>query len=167
VTKPFDADQLTAHFLFRGVDPKSEFPSSAITIDIQLDQPSIGAWPSSKSGAWSGLGFQSGHQVSRATLLAREDRLDDQAAETVPGNRLPVEGGKAILDGTCCRSHTVILSRARRARLRSTPQRYPEMSPLLRTTRWQGMATASAFAPQACATARAELGEPIRFATSE
>src|ERR1700687_5553054 len=107
------------------------------------------------------------HSRERATLLAREDRFDDRAAETVqiPGLRLPIESGNAILDGTCCRGHTVILSRARRARWRPPPHGYPEMSPWLRTPRCQGMATASASAPQACATARAELGEPIRFAT--
>src|ERR1700738_3562220 len=107
------------------------------------------------------------HRRERATLLAPEDRFDDRAAEAVqiPGHRPPIEGGNAILDGRCCRGHTVILSRARRARLRSTPQRYPEMSPLLRTTRWQGMATASAFAPQACATALTAVGAPMALAS--
>ena len=55
-------------------------------------------------------------------------------------------------------------SRSSSARLRSTPQRYPETAPSLRTTRWHGMATARVLAPQACATARADFGAPMLVA---
>src|SRR5262249_28634025 len=57
-------------------------------------------------------------------------------------------------------------SRSSRARLRSTPQAYPESEPSLRTTRWQGMATARLFAAHAAATARAACGDPMRLAIS-
>ena len=48
--------------------------------------------------------------------------------------------------------------------LRSTPQRYPEREPSLRTTRWQGTATARGLAAHAPATARAAPVAPMRFA---
>src|SRR5947209_1406207 len=57
-------------------------------------------------------------------------------------------------------------SRSSRARLRSTPQAYPESEPSSRTTRWQGIATARLLAAHALAMARADLGAPIRLATS-
>lgn len=38
--------------------------------------------------------------------------------------------------------------------------------PSVRTTRWPGMATASVFAAQACATARMAFGKPMRRAIS-
>src|SRR3569833_18631 len=57
-------------------------------------------------------------------------------------------------------------SRASRACLRSTPQRYPDNPPSLRTTRWHGMAIAIGLAAQAAATARTDFGEPIRLAIS-
>src|SRR5262249_38125793 len=56
-------------------------------------------------------------------------------------------------------------SRSSRARLRSTPQAYPESEPSLRTTRWQGMAMARLFAAHALATARTAFGDPMRRAT--
>ena len=43
-------------------------------------------------------------------------------------------------------------------RLQSMPQRNPDRLPSLRTTRWQGMATASLLEPQAFATARKGFG---------
>src|SRR5246127_5543739 len=45
-----------------------------------------------------------------------------------------------------------------KALLRSTPQRYPPISPSSRTTRWHGMATAIRFEAHARATARAAFG---------
>jgi len=57
-------------------------------------------------------------------------------------------------------------SRASRTRLRSTPQAYPDSEPSLRTTRWQGMATARLFAAHAPATARTAFGDPMRRAIS-
>src|ERR1700686_611779 len=42
--------------------PNSRRPPSPST-SIFWIQASIGVWPSSKSVAWGGLGFQSGHQV--------------------------------------------------------------------------------------------------------
>ena len=63
-------------------------------------------------------------------------------------------------------AHVESVSRASRARLRSTPQRYPEMEPSFLTTRWQGMATARRLAAQAPATARTALASPSRSASS-
>ena len=60
----------------------------------------------------------------------------------------------------------VRVSRSSSERLRSTPQRYPDNPPSLRTTRWQGMATASALAAHAWATARTDRGDPICAAIS-
>src|ERR1700732_2784517 len=60
----------------------------------------------------------------------------------------------------------VAVSRSSNARLRATPQRDPERALSFRTTRWQGIATAMAFAAQAWATARNDFGAPIRFAMS-
>src|SRR4029077_10391115 len=58
-------------------------------------------------------------------------------------------------------------SRSSRARLRSTPQAYPESEPSSLTTRWQGIATARLLAAHALlAMARVALGAPIRLATS-
>ena len=57
-------------------------------------------------------------------------------------------------------------SRSRRARFRSTPHRYPESPPPVRTTRWHGMATARGFDAHARATARAAPGAPMRSAIS-
>src|SRR5271165_6908963 len=50
--------------------------------------------------------------------------------------------------------------------LRASPQRYPASSPSLRTTRWQGTATATGLLAQALATARTAFGSPISLATS-
>ena len=52
------------HFLFRVVGHEVQSSSSGITIDIHLlDQGVDRVLLSRKSVAWSGLGFQSGHQT--------------------------------------------------------------------------------------------------------
>src|SRR6476620_560953 len=79
------------------------------------------------------------------------------------------EQTKAIRDGVRPRGAIQLAREAslsNRARLRSTPQAYPEVDPSLRITRWHGMATAILFAAQAPATARTALGAPIRCASS-
>jgi hypothetical protein len=53
------------------------------------------------------------------------------------------------------------------SRLRAMPHAYPDREPFVRTTRWQGMATAILFAAQAPATARTDWGDPILLATYE
>lgn len=58
-------------------------------------------------------------------------------------------------------------SRSISAFLRSTPQAYPDREPSLRTTRWQGMATAMLLEAQAPATARTARGAPMMRAISE
>src|SRR5262249_31861837 len=52
-------------------------------------------------------------------------------------------------------------------RLRFPPHRWPASAPLFLTPRWRGIATASAFAAHACATALTDFGAPIRFAMYE
>ena len=77
-----------------------------------------------------------------------------------PGRRKSVH--KIAIDHSGSKAHLYDFdSLSRRARLRATPQRYPERAPSLRTTRWQGMAIAIALAAQAWATARTALGLPI------
>src|SRR5262245_24033019 len=58
------------------------------------------------------------------------------------------------------------LSRSMSSRLRAIPHAYPDREPSVRTTRWQGMATAMLFSAQAPATARTDVGDPILLATS-
>src|ERR1035441_7142767 len=50
--------------------------------------------------------------------------------------------------------------------LRSMPQRYPASCPSMRTTRWQGTASATGLFAHAVATARTAFGSPIARATS-
>jgi hypothetical protein len=65
------------HFLFRIVGHEvrnSRRPSSPST-SIFWIQASIGVWPSWKSVAWSGLGFQSRHQVVGVEILNLSKRF--------------------------------------------------------------------------------------------
>ncbi len=81
----------------------------------------------------------------------------------------PVPRGGVLRDEAYVRSFSndAYASRSRSARFRSTPHRYPDTDPSVRTTRWHGMATATGFAAHARATARTDVGLPIRFAISE
>ena len=110
----------------------------------------------------------------RGALVGREHRAHDGEAIRIEacGDVRPVKGCDALRDvepasagraGPEGADHEAA-SRASRARLRSTPHRYPASAPSVRTTRWQGMATAMAFAAHACATARTALGAPMRSA---
>jgi hypothetical protein len=59
---------------------KSGFSSSVITIDIHLLDPGgDGSMASWKSVAWSGLGFQSGHQVVGVEILNLSKRFGEMS----------------------------------------------------------------------------------------
>jgi hypothetical protein len=65
------------HFLFRVVGHEVRIlvrPPSPST-SIFWIEASIGVWPSWKSVAWSGLGFQSGHQVVGVEILSLSKRF--------------------------------------------------------------------------------------------
>lgn len=89
--------------------------------------------------------------------------------------RLPVLGGNPCLCGGIRRdrsdeidewlSHAIASLRIS-SRLRSMPQRKPAKSPLVRTTRWHGMASAMGLAAQAPATARGFASGLIHLASS-
>src|SRR6202022_4565534 len=52
-------------------------------------------------------------------------------------------------------------SRASSALLRSTPQRYPDSAPSLRTTRCHGIATVIAVVAHDCASVRTDLAQHV------
>src|SRR5690242_5971327 len=117
--------------------------------------------------------------IERGKLLAfirRDETLEDRTPLVVEiaRNLFPIKylhmflsrqgGGESSGMYLVCLHVCSSLSKS--LRLRSTPQRYPDKEPSFFTMRWQGMATASLFAPQACATARAAFGASIRQAIS-
>src|SRR5688572_10678103 len=114
-----------------------------------------------------------GIQVRRvATFVRLKKALHGSAPAGIEflRNMIPIDGFDAFgqtMNGLFfdSRDHAV-RSRSSSSRLRSTPHRYPDNPPSLRTTRWQGIATASEFAPHACATARTDAGAPMRLAMS-
>src|SRR5258708_4991602 len=110
------------------------------------------------------------------TLVRRQELSNDSAAEATQfvGEILPVVCGDARLRGLhrggrgcdCQAGLHTVASLSIRDRFSSTPQRWPEIVPLLRMTRWHGMPRAIAFAAQALATARAPFGSPTRRASA-
>src|SRR5579871_498618 len=108
----------------------------------------------------------------RAAFLGREKIFDERATLIIKAARniFPIQPIYLFYDSRRCgrlnRRFHAQASRSRRARLRSTPQRYPDNVPSERTTRWQGTSTARGLAAQALATARIALGRPSLRAIS-
>jgi hypothetical protein len=104
----------------------------------------------------------------------RDDAFPVETRDTVRGSiRIKCGRGGGLgfhdrSDSNCLPPPNQSAFRSRRSSFsfRSTPQRYPDRDPSVRTTRWQGMATARALAPHAWATARTDFGWPIRSAIS-
>ena len=131
---------------------------------------------------WAGWSTRQSASSHQRSALSDQPRLAPRIAcrhcaamgIEVLGDPLPIERGdplfkaghsrvgEAALEGT----DQIAPSRWSNARFRSTPHRYPDSAPLLRTTRWQGMTTAIAFAAHAPATPRTAFGAPIRSAIS-
>src|SRR5439155_81868 len=118
----------------------------------------------------------------RAQQLERDDVVELQVAGRVhdphaaraehaidlvaPGEHL--SGGQRALgrDGPRRAPTDRVDQVAQHAPLRALPHRYPPGSPSPRTTRWQGITSATGFAAQARATARAAPGLPMASATA-
>ena len=103
-------------------------------------------------------------------LHSRNGACIGMAERAHRGHATPYEARHALKRGESqvagFRYWMAAASRSSKARFRSIPQRYPDRPPSVRTTRWQGIATATGLAAQAPATARTADFMPILAATS-